>query len=241
MESWNDRKDFNSEEERNRSYRGVRRRSWGKWVSEIRQPGTKSRIWLGSYDKPHMAARAYDVAAVCLKGKSALPNFPHLIHTLPRPASLDPRDIQSAAAKAALSFRHYSHVTTALKNRHHSSIFMNPPQPCPSTVIEASNEKQSQMLNLADPIQMEEAQQPNCFLDDDYGKVAPAINRIRTEFVQFDDELRPPESPNLVTNMAEALLLTPPRFDESSDYANISIYDDYYIDSEPFGFLWSGF
>ncbi|KAH9293423.1 hypothetical protein KI387_041373, partial [Taxus chinensis] len=94
---------------------GVRRRSWGKWVSEIRQPGKKTRIWLGSYDKPEMAARAYDLAAVSLKGKSALRNFPHLIDTLPISASLHPRDIQFAAAEAALSFRNYSRVTTAVE------------------------------------------------------------------------------------------------------------------------------
>jgi len=48
-----------------------------------------------------MAARAHDVAAITIKGSSAVLNFPHLSPLLPRPVSAAPRDVQLAAAQAA--------------------------------------------------------------------------------------------------------------------------------------------
>lgn len=89
-------------ETRHPIYRGVRERNGGKWVSEIREPGNKHRrIWLGTFATPVMAARAYDVAAIALRGETAEVNFRDSRWALPRARSRSPEEIRKAAVEAA--------------------------------------------------------------------------------------------------------------------------------------------
>lgn len=85
-------------------YKGVRRRKWGKWVSEIRLPGTQTRLWLGSYATPEAAAVAHDTAVFYLRGPSSMANlnFPTCVPTFHR-CDMSPRSIQRAASDAGMA------------------------------------------------------------------------------------------------------------------------------------------
>ncbi|KAK3021671.1 hypothetical protein RJ639_047505 [Escallonia herrerae] len=218
-------------ETRHPVFRGVRRRNGSKWVCEVREPNKKSRIWLGTFSTPEMAARAHDVASLALRGENALLNFPDSAWLLKRAKSASAGDIQVAALEAAMAFRapdmsspssssswspapHLTHVAGSRRVRKPSSINVRSQQEMlESSLVDSSCATRSGMDGeKASGIDL------TC--------VDGAEQGPNPSTVMFMDEEATYNMPALIDSMAEGLLITPPAMKKGFKWEDMAVEMD---------------
>ncbi|KAH0641424.1 hypothetical protein KY285_032265 [Solanum tuberosum] len=132
-----------------------------------------------------MAAAAYDVAALALKGtQNIVLNFPHLVNSYPKlPPSPSPDNIRRAAATAA----------TMMAQRGDDG--------------RSSGSKRGAICNEEGSVESS--------LSENYA-MQIGNTRMITGEEEYVDEEELFDFPSLLVNMAEAMMLTPPRINSTS-------------------------
>ncbi|XP_057472827.1 dehydration-responsive element-binding protein 1F-like [Actinidia eriantha] len=185
-------------ETRHPIYRGIRLKNRDKWVCEVREPNKKSRIWLGTFPCPEMAARAHDVAALALRGEMAKLNFPDSTTLLPRAKSSSANDIQMAVLEATRDFQLTIPSPSSCSSQSlHGTSLTNLTRPPSTNIPHVKCQKKLLKSRVVAK-------------DSSIKSTNDSKNVLDSSETLFVDEEALFNMPGLLDSMAEGLLLTPP-------------------------------